>query len=40
MLYKPMGENTPLRIQGNFISDEEIERVISYVITYEVTLNT
>lgn len=31
MLYKPMGENTPLRIQGNFISDEEIERVISYV---------
>ncbi len=31
MLYKPMGENTPLRIQGNFISDEEIERVIEYV---------
>ncbi len=31
MLYKPMGENTPLRIQGNFISDEEIERVIAYV---------
>ena len=31
MLYKPMGENTPLRIQGNFISDDEIERVISYV---------
>lgn len=31
MLYKPMGENTPLRIQGNFISDDEIERVIDYV---------
>ena len=31
MLYKPMGENTPLRIQGNFISDDEIERVIAYV---------
>lgn len=31
MLYKPMGENVPTRIQGNFISDEEIERVISYV---------
>ncbi len=31
MLYKPMGENTPLRIQGNFISDQEIERVINYV---------
>lgn len=31
MLYKPMGENIPLRIQGNFISDDEIERVIAYV---------
>lgn len=31
MLYKPMGENIPLRIQGNFISDEEIEKVIAYV---------
>ena len=31
MLYKPMGENIPLRIQGNFISDEEIENVIAYV---------
>ena len=31
MLYKPMGENVPTRIQGNFISDEEIERVIAYV---------
>lgn len=31
MLYKPMGENTPTRIQGNFISDSEIERVINYV---------
>lgn len=31
MLFKPMGENFPKRIQGNFISDEEIERVIAYV---------
>ena len=31
MLYKPMGENNGLRIQGNFISDDEIERVINYV---------
>src|SRR5574344_428350 len=31
MLFKPMGENTPVRIQGNFISDEEIEKVIKYV---------
>lgn len=31
MLYLPMGENTPTRIQGTFISDEEIERLIDYV---------
>ena len=31
MLYKPMGQNVAIRIQGNFISDEEIERVIKYV---------
>lgn len=31
MLYLPMGENAPLRIQGNFISDEETQRLIDYV---------
>ncbi len=31
MLYLPMGENHPKRVQGCFITDEEIERVISYV---------
>ena len=31
MLFKPMGENNALRIQGKFISDDEIERVIKYV---------
>lgn len=31
MLYIPMGENTPERIQGCFISDEEIERLIKFV---------
>lgn len=36
MLYKPMGENVPIRIQGNFISDDEIERVISYVSKEQV----
>ena len=36
MLFKPMGENFPTRIQGNFISDEEIERVIDYVSKEQV----
>lgn len=31
MLYLPMGENNAVRIQGCFISDGEIERLIDYV---------
>jgi len=31
MLFLPMGENTPVRIQGCFISDDEIRRVIDHV---------
>ncbi len=31
MLYLPMGENVPVRIQGNYISDDEIERLIKHV---------
>ena len=31
MLYLPMGENSPRRIQGCFITDDEIARVIEYV---------
>ena len=31
MLYLPMGENDPMRIQGCFISDQEISKLISYV---------
>lgn len=31
MLFLPMGESTPKRIQGCFISDEEIGRVIEFV---------
>lgn len=31
MLFKPQGENVPIRIQGTFISDEEIKTVVDYV---------
>ena len=31
MLYKPMDQNTPTRIQGSFVSDEEIKRVVDFV---------
>ncbi len=44
MLYLPMGENNPKRIQGCFITDEEIQRVIDYVcgqqmVQYDDSLN-
>ncbi|HPF82961.1 MAG TPA: DNA translocase FtsK, partial [Bacilli bacterium] len=32
MLFLPQGENTPIRIQGTFISDEEIKNVADYTI--------
>ncbi|MFV0558779.1 MAG: DNA translocase FtsK [Enterococcus sp.] len=31
MLYLPMGENKPIRVQGAFISDHEVERVVEFV---------
>ena len=36
MLYLPMGENSPIRIQGSFISDDEISRIIDYVVKEKV----
>ena len=36
MLYLPMGENAPIRIQGNFISDDETQRLIDYVSKEQV----
>lgn len=31
MLYLPMGENKPIRVQGAFISDDEVERVVEFI---------
>lgn len=31
MLYKPMDNNTPTRIQGSYISDDEIKRVVDFI---------
>ena len=31
MLYKPQDENTPTRVQGSFVSDGEIKRVVDAV---------
>lgn len=34
MLYRPIGANKPLRVQGAYVRDEEIERVLDYEKTY------
>ncbi|MDO4680202.1 MAG: DNA translocase FtsK [Aerococcus sp.] len=31
MLYLPMGEGKPIRVQGAFIADEEVEKVVDFV---------
>lgn len=31
MLYCPIGENKPIRVQGAFISEEEVEKVVSFI---------
>ncbi len=31
MLYKPMDNNTPTRIQGSFVSDNEIAKVVDFI---------
>ena len=35
MLFLPQGENTPIRVQGTFLSDEEIKRVVDYTISQQ-----
>lgn len=35
MLYYPIGENKPLRVQGAFISEEEVENVVDFIKNVE-----
>lgn len=32
MLFLPMGEGTPTRIQGSFVSEEEVQKIVDYTI--------
>lgn len=32
MLFLPMGESTPLRIQGAYVSEEELQKIVDFVI--------
>ncbi|HEP1793687.1 TPA: DNA translocase FtsK [Streptococcus suis] len=31
MLFHPIGESAPVRLQGSFISDDDVERIVSFV---------
>lgn len=31
MLFKPIDENHPVRLQGSFISDEDVERIVTFI---------
>ena len=35
MLFLPQGENTPIRVQGTYISEEEINSVVNHVISQQ-----
>lgn len=35
MLFLPQGENTPIRVQGTFISDDDIKKVVDYTISQQ-----
>ncbi|WP_297425126.1 DNA translocase FtsK [Clostridium sp.] len=39
MLYYPVGESKPLRVQGCFISEEEVEQVISFIKSEQGDIN-
>jgi S-DNA-T family DNA segregation ATPase FtsK/SpoIIIE len=38
MLYAPVGAQKPLRVQGAFVSDEEVERVVDFVKSHNATV--
>ena len=35
MLFLPMGESIPMRVQGAFVSEEEIEKLVNYTISQQ-----
>ena len=35
MLFLPVGASKPVRVQGAFLSDEEVERIVDFVIAQQ-----
>ena len=36
MLFLPQGENTPIRVQGTYLSDDEIKNVVDYTVKQQI----
>ena len=39
MLFYPSGEAKPIRIQGAFVSEEEVERVVNFIKDQKTEVN-
>ena len=35
MLFLPMGENAPVRVQGAFVSDEDLQKIVDYTVSQQ-----
>ncbi|MBE6147575.1 MAG: DNA translocase FtsK [Firmicutes bacterium] len=35
MLFLPMGENAPVRVQGAYVSDEDLQKIVDYTISQQ-----
>lgn len=35
MLFLPMGENAPVRVQGAFVSDEDLQKIVDYTVAQQ-----
>ncbi len=36
MLYYPIGQNKPVRVQGAFVSDEELNRIVDFIVNQSI----
>lgn len=39
MLFAPMGTNKPIRVQGAFVSDMELEKIVNFIIKQSIPVN-
>jgi S-DNA-T family DNA segregation ATPase FtsK/SpoIIIE len=40
MLFLPMGQNKPIRVQGGFVSDKEVEKIVEFLKAQAPTVHS